>query len=415
MQRDTATSTSPLNANLAHGEGGPERVRESEPTAITRRRTSPVGRIIAIGLLVGLAGWVGIRVKSATETQKQVAQTRDLAAKQAQEKATAPTTVKTVFGATETWTPKIPLEGTLAAVRESAVGFRVPGRVQSIKVKVGDHVKEGQILGTLDAAEASGQVVAAQAQLRAAQAQLALAEDAERRTSTMVASGGLPEAQGVQSKNEKALAAANADGAQARLDLARVQLGNHTVKAPFSGTVTKAPNGVGGVVMGNGSEFYISDLSSLKLVGTIGETDAALVKVGQPVELSVAGGTVVGKVSSILGQVDAATRRVPVEAQVDSKGNPGLFANSFLRASIGGGTPIQVVRLPRSILRPGSQDEAFVVKDGLLQTRHIAFVNPGDGSILVRSGLTGEDEVLQSPAPETKDGDKVVIDKGNGK
>jgi RND family efflux transporter MFP subunit len=409
MQRESAPSSSTMNAN-------PERVRDSEPTAIThRRRSSRLGRIVALGLVVGLAGWIGVRVKTATEAQKAVAASRDLSAKQAQEKANAPLTVKSVFGTSETWAPKIPLEGTLAAVRESAVGFRVPGRVQSIKVKVGDKVKEGQVLGTLDASEASGQVVAAQAQLRAAQAQLALAEDAERRTSTMVASGGLPEAQGVQSKNEKALAAANADGAQARLDLARVQLSNHTVKAPFSGTVTKAPNGVGGVVMGNGSEFYVSDLSSLKLVGTIGEGDATLVHLGQPVEIATANGPVVGKVTSILGQVDAATRRVPVEAQVDSKSISNLFANSFVRASIGGGTPIQVVRLPRSVLRPGSQDEAFVVQNGVLQSRHIAFVNAGDGTILVRTGLTAEDEVLLTPAPETKEGDKVVVDKGNGK
>ena len=411
MQRDPATTSDPINAPLVSSSlRGQERVRDSEPTAITRRRGSPVGRVVMIGLVVALTGWIGVRVKSALENQKAVAETRDQVARTAADKATAPAPVKTVTPQKETWQPRIAVEGTLAPVRESTVGFRVPGRIASIRVKVGDRVTEGQVLASLDSTEAAGQVTAAEAQLRAAQAQLALATDAERRTASMVERGALPEAQGVQLQNEKALAAANVDGAKARLDLARVHLGNHTVKAPFAGVVTKAPTGVGGVAVGGGQEFHVSDLTSLKLVGSIGETDASLVQLGQVVEIATDRGPVAGKISSVLAQVDAATRRVPIEATVDNKGPTPLLANTFVRATVVGGAPIEVLRLPRAVLRPGSQDEVFVVKDDVLAARRIRFLAQPDGTILVRSGIDVGEQLLLNPTPESKDGDRVAID-----
>ena len=74
-----------------------------------------------------------------------------------------------------------------------------------------------------------------------------------------------------------------------------------------------------------------------------------------------------------------------------------------------GGAAIDVARLPRTVLRPGSQDELFVVKDGKAEVRHVDFVPTSDGSILVRSGVTADEDVLLSPAAETKDGQVVIV------
>ena len=82
-------------------------------------------------------------------------------------------------------------------------------RLSQIGAKVGDVVKAGALLGVLDSSEASAQLKAAQAQVRAAEAQLALAEDTERRTTSMVQSGAFAEAAGVQSAQSKALAQAS--------------------------------------------------------------------------------------------------------------------------------------------------------------------------------------------------------------
>jgi RND family efflux transporter MFP subunit len=249
--------------------------------------------------------------------------------------------------------------------------------------------------------------------VRAAQAQLELASDGERRTQQMVASGSLPEAQGVQSVQQKALASAQLDAARAQVNLVQVSLGNHTLVAPFAGTITKAPDAIGAVVAPGSVLFSLVDLRSLKLKGTVSEQDANLLSVGTPVEVESGQGVVKGKITALIGVVDAATRRVPVEAVLDNSGNGALRAGSFVRARGLGGQAISVLRVPHEVLRHGSQDEVFVIEDGVLRLRRIVFSVAKDGALLVRSGLNATDQLVLSPKPEAQDGEKISVQAGS--
>jgi HlyD family secretion protein len=60
------------------------------------------------------------------------------------------------------------------AAEEVKVVFPAPGRVQEVKADVGDHVKAGQVLATLDHRALDAQVAQMEAALKAANAQLAL-------------------------------------------------------------------------------------------------------------------------------------------------------------------------------------------------------------------------------------------------
>jgi hypothetical protein len=188
-----------------------------------------------------------------------------------------------------------------------------------------------------------------------------------------------------------------------------VNLANHTLKAPFSGVVTRAPATAGGVIGGSGSEFALSDLSQLKLVGTLGETDAPLVKLGSEVEIDTDRGQVLAKVSSLLGAVDVATRRVPFEATVDNRGPNPLLANVFVRGRVRGGAAVQVLRLPRAALKGGAQDVVMVVAGGALHERRVVFVSGPDGTLLVRAGLGTDEQVMLDPPAEARDGEPVTI------
>jgi len=273
-------------------------------------------------------------------------------------------------------------------------------------------VKVGALLGVLDANETSAQLRAAEAQIRAAEAQLALADDAERRTSSMVQSGSLSEASGVQSAQSKALAQAQADSAKAQAVLVQVNLGNHRLVAPFAGTITRAPDGIGSVVSPGVSLFEINDLSTLKLKGTLSEGDAALVRQGSEVQITSEQGAVTGVLTTVLGAVDPATRRVRVEATIDNKKEPKLRAGSFVRGKINAGDPIPVLELPRDVLRPGSQDELFVVEGDKLAVRRVTYSLAKDGSLLVRTGLEGTERVVISPKPEYETGRVVTVTEG---
>jgi RND family efflux transporter MFP subunit len=303
----------------------------------------------------------------------------------------------------------VELEGSLQAAQSAALAFKASGRINSVRVKLGQVVKAGTLLGTLDSGEAGAQLRSADAQLRAAQAQLALADDTARRTAAMVSTGAIAESMGVQSSQQKSLAQAQLDAAKANLALSQVTLQNHSLIAPFAGTVTRVPNGVGAVVSPSEVEFELMDLSRLKLKGSVGESDASLVHPGSVVEISADHGTVSGVVSVVLGAVDPNTRRVPLEALIDNdKSAAALRAGTFVRARIQGGAPLPVLRLPHEALRPGSQDEVLVVQGDALLTKRFGYALAPDGSLLVRQGLEASDEVVISPKPEAKTGDRVV-------
>jgi len=386
-------------------------VAEHRADALAAPPRAPLaGIVIGVALVLGFVGWTTVRIRAANQANEAVSLKRAADARKAVAEAAAPAQVRIVHGVPETWQPFVEFEGSLSAAQSAALGFKVNGRVSSVKVKLGQIVKAGTVLGTLDASEAAAQARSAEAQLRAAQAQLVLAEDTATRTAAMVKSGALSEAQGVQSEQQKSLATAQLDAAKAALSLAQVSLGNQNLVAPFQGTVTRVPDGVGAVVSPNQVEFEVMDLGTLKLKGSVSESDANLVHPGLVVEISGEHGSVTGVVSTVLGAVDPNTRRVPLEAVVDNKNEKtALRSGAFVRARVEGGAPLPVLRLPHEALRPGSQDEVLLESGGLLAVRHLGFALAKDGSLLVRQGLSATDNVVFSPKPEAKDGDRVVV------
>jgi RND family efflux transporter MFP subunit len=384
--------------------------RGSESVGTPERVKAPLAGVIAGLVMVGgLVAWTGTRIATATKAQAAVAEKRAVDAERNASLAKQPERVTVVNGQPATWLPSVELDGTLAAEQSASLGFKVGGKIGTLKVKVGDQVKAGALLATLDATEAGAQAAASAAQVRAAEAQLALAQDNEHRTQAMVQSGSYAEASGVQSTQQRALALAQLDSAKAQASLAKVSLGNHTLTAPFAGTVTRVPDGIGEVVAPGSPLFEIVNTKVLKLSTTVSEHDANLLLVGAPVTLELENGKASGRISAVLGTVDEKSRRVPVEAAFQ---NPGfLRAGAFVQARVNAKTEISVLRLPHDVLRPGSQDEVMVVLDGgRLEARHVVLAVDKDGTLLVRRGLTAADKVVAKPKPEAKTGDVVSVD-----
>jgi RND family efflux transporter MFP subunit len=378
----------------------------TDPT-VARPRAPLIGVIVGVLAIGGFFAWSATRIKEAKEKQASIAIQRDQDAKRAAADANAIPEVSTVVPVPDTWVPVVEIDGTIAAGQSAELGFKTGGRIAQVTVRVGDTVKAGQLLAALDGSEANAQLKAAQAQVRAAEAQLALAADAERRTAVMVQSGSAAEASGVQTTQQKALANAQLEASRAQVSLGQVSLGNHRLTAPFAGSITRAPEGVGGVVGPGTPLFEIVNLKALKLKGTLGEHDAALVAPGAKLTIDTERGTVEGTVNAVLGSVDPATRRVRIEA--DLVNTDGLLrAGSFVRARVAGVEGRSVLKVPHAVLKPGSQDEVFVVTGGVLASRRVVYSVGPKGELYVRLGLAAGEQVVVSPKAEAAAGDRVT-------
>jgi RND family efflux transporter MFP subunit len=391
---------------------------QQDPTAsmnhsLDSGRSSARRSLLLLGLVVvAFLVFLGLRVRGAVDNRKGMAEEQSAAVATAKAAAARPPSVEVVRGSAVAWEAAVPFEGTLSARQEADLGFKVPGRLARISAKVGDVIRAGQTLATLSTDEASAQLVAAQAQLAAAQAQAGLAADAEKRTALVVQTGAQSEAAGVQAQKQKQLAEAQANAAAAQAQLARTSLSNHKLTAPFSGTVTRAPNAPGAVVAPGVPLFHLAELGTLKLMGTVGADDAALVKTGAAIEvLGDDGKSVVGrgKITAVVPALDPSTKRVPVEATVANDGREPLLAGSLVRATVRGSKPVTVLSYPHTILRPGSQNEVLVVSEGKLSVRRVEHTVAADGSLLVRKGLRPDDAVVLRPWPEAAEGLTVTV------
>ncbi len=374
--------------------------------------------VFALATGVGLFALIGLRVKETMVERK--TQASALAERVQAAPGRAGATV--VHGVAKSWRPTIPVTGTLAPVQDAEIGFKTGGRLSTVRVKVGDRVRVGQQLASLDVSEASAQASATSAGVRAAQVSYEMAKDAEKRTVALFEQHAVSDAESLGAQNRAALALAQLEQARAQAQLASVGVGNGSLAAPFGGLVTRAPSGVGKIVGPGEALLHLEDTSVLKLSATLSEADARLVEVGASVRIDAVSAEAApletrgapsaheagrGKITAVLGSLDPQTRRVPVLAEIPNDSAAPLLAGAFVRATVISSKEVPVLELPPGSLRPGSQDEVVALVDGKAHILRIAFIQGDGGAILVRSGVSAADAVVLNPSPEVREGEDL--------
>ena len=121
---------------------------------------------------------------------------------------------------------------------ETELGFRTGGKVLERLVEVGDVVKAGQPLASLDPGDYRLAVDAAAAQVQAASVDAQQAASDEARMRRLLADGSVGSADHERQKARADAATARLDQARRQLDLARNREGYATLVAPYAGVVT---------------------------------------------------------------------------------------------------------------------------------------------------------------------------------
>jgi cobalt-zinc-cadmium efflux system membrane fusion protein len=284
------------------------------------------------------------------------------------------------------------------------------GRVTRVIAGLGDRVKAGAALATVDASE----FVQAQNDLNTAAAQVKLARINETRKHALYEAKGGSLQDWQQSQTDLTTAEVALSAVRNRLrilgisaaEIDGLENAKHiesvaTLRAPVSGVVVDRQLGPGQYVQSGSStpQFTIADTSTVWLIADVRETDAGLVKVGQPVEVRVLAypdRTFSAQVTYVSPVIDAATHRLLVRAEIanrDGALKPEMFANF-------------------RILTSGASDSPAVPEDAVVYEGDAAhvWVALGDGTLAYRAIRTGRRndgliEVIQGLVP----GDRVVI------
>ena len=220
------------------------------------------------------------------------------------------------------------------------LGFKAGGQLAQRKVERGARVKAREVLAVLSDDEARAQLAQAEAAVAAAKAQAAIAEDAAGRVETLRGADAAPGNLAVSTKLQLEAARAVVKQAEGALALARANVNNHVLRAPFDAVVVRVPEGTGGMVAPGIPVFRLERLDPLVLQATVGEAEVGRVRVGDVVHFRVGGRDFSGAVRAVIGSLEAVTRRAPVEVEVDNP-DGALLAGAYVRAQVGGAAAIR--------------------------------------------------------------------------
>ena len=306
-------------------------------------------------------------------------------------------------------------EGKIAVDGDHATPVFSPysGRIIRVIAALGDTVKAGAPLATIEASE----FVQAQNDLRGAAVQVKFARINEARKHALfdVKGGSLQDWQSAQAEltaAENALNSArnrlrilgrsNSDIGQ--LESTEAQSPLATLVAPIAGVVVDRQVGPGQYLQSAGATplFTIADPASVWLLANVRESDAGLVRVGQPIEVRVlAYPTRVFKarLTYVGAAVDAATHRLAVRAVIENRDGalkPEMFANFRILTSEASDSPA----VPEAaVVYEGDSAHVWVLGgEGVLSLRAIRTGRSSDGLIEVTDGLkSGEQVVTKGP------------------
>lgn len=339
----------------------------------------------------------------------------------------------------------VAVAGTLAADEQVALGLKVAGRLERMAVDLGSRVRRGDLLARLAPADFELRVQQAETALEQARVRLGLAPgaadtapDLEKTSGVLQADALLLQAkttrdreaslfaQQLISRQDLDAAQANLAVAEARredaieearnrqaivaqrraeLELARQQLADSRLVAPWDGVVRERRAAAGDYVAVGQALVVLVKVDPLRLRLSIPEREALGVAVGQPVALSVEGDPARhrGRVARLSPAISEDNRTLLVEAEVPN-GDGALRPGAFARAEIVVEAATPAVLVPASsVVTFAGVDKVIGVEIGIHGGR--AKERP------VKTGRRTGDrvEILSGIAP----GEPVVVEPGN--
>jgi RND family efflux transporter MFP subunit len=332
--------------------------------------------------------------------------------------------------------------GYVTARRQATVSAKITGKVRDVRIEEGQRVEAGEILATLDDAEARvdydlrrAQVAAARAQLDETKASSANAAREYRRQQELAAqkltSASALDAARTQDEVLRARVASQASAvrvAEESLQAAQVQLDNTVVRAPFAGVVTVkaaqpgemiSPISAGGGSIRTGIGTIV-DMDSLEIQVDVSEAYINRVQPGQEVEAilnAYPDWRIPASVIAIVPTADRSKATVKVRialGEKDARIVPEMGVRvAFLEPGPAGGTrPVARagVLVPAAAVRQeNGKDSVFVAHDGLAERRAVSLGGTVGDSRQVQAGVSPGDSVIVSPPEGLSDGDAIEI------
>jgi RND family efflux transporter MFP subunit len=338
--------------------------------------------------------------------------------------------------------------GSLLADEQAEVSAEAAGRVVETPVERGTRVSQGALLARVSAAETSAQLQEAEANAAQIEARLGLAEgqafDATRVPDVRNARAALDLAEAefrrigslleqkvvsqseydqrntqVEASRQQYQMAQNVaeqsyrslESARARVALARKALADTAIRAPFAGLVAERAVSIGDYVTRGARVATVVRVDPLRIEMTVPEQSVSLIKVGQPVRLTVdayPGEEFTATIRFVSPSLRTDQRALTVEAiapNPDGRLKPGLFAT----ASIKQPESAAAILVPASAVETVSgTSRVYVVRNDKAEERIVTTGEVVGTQVEITSGLKQGELIASEPKGRIVDGAAVT-------
>ena len=328
--------------------------------------------------------------------------------------------------------------GTLAAQDQATVSVKVPGRLRAIAVDLGSVVRKGQAIAQVEPQDYQLRVQQAEAALSQVRVRVGLSPNGSDERVDLEQTGTVRQARALMDEARKARERAvtlveqgiiarsefeSADSAykvavsryqdaveeirnrqgllaqrRTELSLARQQLADTVVVAPFEGVVEERQASPGEYLAAGAPLVRIVRVNPLRFRAEVPERDAASVRAGQTVRVSVDGAQRVyaGRIVRLSPSITEQNRMLIVEAEVGNDGSlrPGAFARADIvtsDASMASVVPASAVVTFAGI------EKVILVRDGKAQEKPVTTGRRLNEWTEVLAGVNVGDPVVVNP------------------
>jgi RND family efflux transporter MFP subunit len=305
------------------------------------------------------------------------------------------------------------LSGTLQARRAATMRAEVQGAVMEMLVEQGQKVKKGQLLARIEDTSVQDQLLAARTAVRVARNGLRVARAEEARNRKLSEAGVITRRDLERAQLARHQAQAQLSEAEARLALARQQVGRTRIRSPFAGVVSERHASAGDIVQPGTALYTVIDPTSLRLEASVPAAQLGTLKPGVEVDFNVAGygdRSFEGRVERINPAVDPGTGQVRLYVTLPNTGQKlltGLSAEGRVAA-----LRRQVPAVPVSAVDVRAEPPTVLrVKDGRVERVAVTLGMTDELERLVelRSGVQEGDVLLRASSGDIAEGTRVEV------
>ncbi len=317
------------------------------------------------------------------------------------------------------------LLGRIVARREGEVASRVSGPVARVPVRVGDRVREGQPVVLLDTVRLALEVELARTELAMAESEVAEASrnlelrNQERlRLQRLEGSAAFSRARFEDKLKEVEIAASRLETARARRERARVllrfreaDLADATIRAPYSGVVTRKRVSPGKYVQAGEPVVDMVDDGDLEIEADIAAERLAALAPGSEVELRVEGAPVRALLRAVVPVENPLTRTRAVRFAFLEGPPPQVTAvGQSVRVEVPVVGTREVMTLAKdAVTVSGGRQTVFVVTDGVVERRIVETAGTLGDRFVVTEGVAPGDLVVVRGNERLRPGQRVTV------